>query len=123
MVLLLTASLIADAVAKAEADAVVALLLLGPGLVSAYVVRPGEHGRVSGFLRGPRSLVGVSGLTAFFAAALVVLLDDRCALGWGLWALGVVAAGCFTGLHWTYRDSSEWEASLRIDEGSSSHGS
>lgn len=59
-----------------------ALLLLAPGVVSAYLVRPEEHRLLSRMLRGSRQLVVLSGLCSFLSAlSLIAGLPER-ALFW-----------------------------------------
>jgi|SRR3984957_6450062 len=56
-----------------RAEAAVALLLVVPSLVSAYLVRPGEHAIASKLLRYLRYGAGLCGLVTYFAAAALVL--------------------------------------------------
>lgn len=50
----------------------VALLLLVPGLVATFIVRPGEHDLSSRLLRGTRFLALTPGLASFIGACLLV---------------------------------------------------
>jgi len=56
-----------------RAEAAVALLLVAPSLIAAYLVRPGEHVLASSLLRFLRYLAGLSGLLTYIAAAVLVL--------------------------------------------------
>jgi hypothetical protein len=53
-------------------DPAVALLLLAPGLISTFIVRPGEHEFSSRLLRNVRVLAVIPGLLSFCAAAILV---------------------------------------------------
>lgn len=61
---------------SSRADAAVAILVFGPTLLSAYLVRPDEHAVASRLLRPIRYAVAGSGLIAFVAAASLVLNFD-----------------------------------------------
>jgi hypothetical protein len=53
-------------------DAAMALALAIPGLVAAYIARPGEHRIATGLLFGLRLLILIAGLTAVLVAAALV---------------------------------------------------
>ena len=57
-------------------EAAVALLLVGPTLLAAYVSRPGEHILVARTLRWIRYLVSLSALLPYVGAATLVLRTD-----------------------------------------------
>lgn len=56
-----------------RADAAVALLLVAPSLLAAYLVRPGEHAIASRLLRPIRYAVALTGCLSYLVAALLVL--------------------------------------------------
>jgi hypothetical protein len=59
--------------AQSRAEAAVALLLVAPSLITAYLVRPGEHAIASSLMRILRYIGGISGLLTYAAAAVLVL--------------------------------------------------
>jgi hypothetical protein len=59
--------------AHSDVEGAVALLLVAPSLITAYLVRPGEHAIASSLLRVHRYLAGTSGLLTYLAAAALVL--------------------------------------------------
>jgi hypothetical protein len=52
-------------------DAAVAALLVLPGLLTGYIVRPGEHPVLAGFLTDLRRAALAAGLTSFLAALIL----------------------------------------------------
>lgn len=72
-------------------DPAIALLLVVPGLVSTFLVRPGEHVMTSRLLRYVRGLTLLPGLALFAAAALLAGRPTRPVLLWGWLALVVIA--------------------------------
>jgi hypothetical protein len=74
--------------ASTKTEAAVALLLVVPSLVLAYLVRPGEHEVASRLLRNLRYLAGLAGALTYFSGAALVL-------GWQgqtlriIWSVGV----------------------------------
>jgi peptidoglycan/LPS O-acetylase OafA/YrhL len=68
-----------------NADPTVALLLLVPTLLVAYLTREGDHDILSSLLRMPRFLVASTGLVTLVAAAGLVVGVHGDALFW-LWA-------------------------------------
>jgi hypothetical protein len=87
-----------DRIAKISGTGAAALLLSIPGLISAVIVRPGEHGMATSLFTGIRVLTGISGLLAYAGALLVIGAVEDVALV-NTWRLLVVAAAlCFIGL-------------------------
>jgi hypothetical protein len=64
----------------------VTLLLVIPGLVSTFLVRPGEHSMVSWVLRGVRTLILATGVLTYLAAGLLAVgvTGGWLRLGWFL---------------------------------------
>ena len=60
-------------VADDQSDAAVALLLVAPSLLTAYLVQPGEHPIASRVLRVLRYLVALSALSTYLGASIIVL--------------------------------------------------
>jgi hypothetical protein len=58
---------------QSSSDAAAAILLLGPGLLSTLILRPGEHGLASLALRGLRWNIAAGAAAAFIGAGLVAL--------------------------------------------------
>jgi multisubunit Na+/H+ antiporter MnhC subunit len=58
-------------------DAAVAVLLVAPGLVSAYLARPGEHVLVGRLVRPLRYALVLSTLAVYVAAGAVILYLQR----------------------------------------------
>jgi hypothetical protein len=56
-----------------RADAAVALLLVAPSLLAAYLIRPGEHAIASRLLRPIRYAIAVAGSLSYVGAASLVL--------------------------------------------------
>jgi hypothetical protein len=81
-----------EAASQQRADAAVALLLVAPSLVAAYLVRPGEHAIASRLLRPTRYAIAASGSLSYVAAALLVLdwSGDDLRVAW--WAIAVISA-------------------------------
>jgi hypothetical protein len=80
-----------------HADAAAATLLLVPGLLAAYAVRPGEHAMVTSLLAGVRVMV-IGAAACAVAAGGMLLVDLREStreLAW-TWLL-LVAATCLVG--------------------------
>jgi hypothetical protein len=78
-----------DFAAAGSSDAVVAVLLSVPGLLTTYLVRPGEHAIVADLLAGVRALA-LAPAVASFTAALTLFAgfaDEQVR-----WALGACAA-------------------------------
>jgi hypothetical protein len=101
-----------DAIVDLQTSAAT-LLLLVPGLLVAYAIRPGEHEIARSLYKGARILLGISGVVAFAAAAALLALgptpgpqggdldSPAClSLAWGLLALAavVMAAGLIISL-------------------------
>lgn len=85
--ILLVARILIDDVEAAmaeRADAAVALLLVGPSLLAAYLVRPGEHAIASRLLRPIRYAVSGGGCLSYISAAVLVLgvQGDKLRLVW-----------------------------------------
>lgn len=105
---LLWAVTIADRVKSEEATA--AVLLVGPALLAALVVRPGEHPVATKLLSGVRTLVAVNGLLAIAAAAAVagakpsaLSLDHT----WRAYAIAAAAIAALVTLSWIF----SWDTS------------
>lgn len=64
-----------------QADAAVATLLIGPGLLAYVLVRPSEHVLVGGFVRGLRRLLIGSGVLPIGAALIVTLASKHITTG------------------------------------------
>jgi hypothetical protein len=60
-----------------EVEATATLLLLIPGLLAAYILRPGEHALVTSLLSGVRLIVLLVGAAAVVAASLLVAQVSR----------------------------------------------
>jgi hypothetical protein len=58
---------------SARAEASAPLLLLAPGLLAAYLLRPGEHALASALLLGVRAMVLLSGFCAVAATTLLLI--------------------------------------------------
>lgn len=58
---------------KSEAEAAVALLLVVPSLITAYLIRPEEHAIASSLLRTLRFAAASCGLLTYLAAGMLVL--------------------------------------------------
>ena len=107
------------------ADAVVALLLLGPSILTAYLVRPGEHPIASVLLRPIRyALVGAA-VMSFIGASTLVLGVHKGTLAW-IWTVlavltGVVSLGITRVVHLAHRDLNEVEKRERSLEERSMH--
>lgn len=73
-----------EAAIQQRADAAVALLLVAPSLLAAYLVRPGEHAIASRLLRPIRYAIAGAGSLSYVAAALLVLgwTGDRLRIAW-----------------------------------------
>lgn len=71
-------------------EAGVALLLIGPTLLAAFLARPGEHAMATRLLLGTRVFVAVTGLASFLAAGALAGAYDRklCEI----WTVATVAA-------------------------------
>lgn len=82
-------------ITRIEANEPVAILLAVPALVSSFIVRPGEHSLATRLLVGVRLAVGLSGLSAYVAAALLVGEVSNAALLCWWRVLAVLAAICF----------------------------
>lgn len=57
----------------ADAQSTIALLLLAPSSVAAYLTRRGEHQLLGRLLRWPRVLVGLTAIGSLLSAAVIVL--------------------------------------------------
>lgn len=84
-----------ERIASVAANEPVAILLAVPALVSSFIVRPGEHSLATRLLMGIRLAVGLSGLSAYVAATLLVaeVSDPTLLCWWGV--LAIVAGICF----------------------------
>lgn len=78
-------------------DASTGMLLVLPGVVSTLLARPGEHHLVGRLLRGVRMLTIVSGITVYFAAAILVAGVSGSALRW-TWAVCALVAAIPAGM-------------------------
>lgn len=83
-----------------SASATVALLLVIPGLASAYLARPREHVLASFLMRGLRSLLAATSLT-LYVAAVTLLIGPHSSdpLAWVWFGLGFMA-GCASAVFW-----------------------
>lgn len=92
-----------DRILKLSGDSAAALLLAIPGIIAAFIVRPGEHGMTTDLVRGIRVQVSLVGGAAYAGAlALVGSLDEATLLK--TWrALGAVTAICVLSLGVAYR--------------------
>lgn len=80
--------------ATSDVDAAVALLLLAPTLLSAYLVRPGEHALVSDLLRWVRYLITMSMVAVYVAAgASILYLQSDPGHHRGVWQVCLVICG------------------------------
>lgn len=84
------------------ADPSTTILLAIPGLVSAFIVRPGEHRLVTDLLLGIRLQIGSAGAAAYLSALLVVgdVSSSMLRIGWLV--LTIVAGACFLSLSVAY---------------------
>jgi hypothetical protein len=91
-----------------RSDAAIALLLVAPSLVAAYLVRPGEHVIASRLLRPIRYALAVAACLNYVGAAALVLgwRGGGLRLVWLLIAVGsgLVAAGISLVIYLTKRD-------------------
>jgi hypothetical protein len=71
------------AVIEKEVEPASTLILIIPGLLAAYLSRPGEHALASSLLVGVRVMLALCGLCAVTAAAL--LLAELCLVDLGRW--------------------------------------
>ena len=72
---LLTFAAVFTAQVRASSSATSLLLAIATLVSAASSARPGEHGLTSYFLRGARRIAGLTGLLAFAAAGLTLLID------------------------------------------------
>lgn len=82
--------------ADAQADAAVALLLVGPSILAAYLVRPGEHAIATRLLRPARYAIACAGLLSYVGAGCIVfgVRDAHLAVIWTiLSSIAVLIAG------------------------------
>lgn len=56
-----------------DAEAAVALILVAPSIIAAYLIKPGEHIIASRMLRWPRYSAGVAGILTYGSAGALVL--------------------------------------------------
>lgn len=107
-------------------DASTPILLAIPGLVSAFIVRPGEHRLATDLLLGIRLQIGVAGAAAYLSALLVVGDVSHRMLRIGWWVLSLVAGACFLSLSVAYygiqRRRSLISGSSDSDDGREPHG-
>lgn len=89
-VLLFLAALFVHRIDRASLQSSTALLLVLPGVVSTWIIRPGEHSLVARLLRGTRVLLLMSATTVYIAAAVVL---GGLSQGW-LRAIWLVLAAC-----------------------------
>lgn len=87
--------LLTDAVARLSGDVSAAFLLTIPGLIAAFIVRPGEHSAVSGLLLGVRLQIAFAGFIAYAAALTALGGFSDVALGW-IWLVLYVLASLTT---------------------------
>jgi hypothetical protein len=90
-VLLILAALFVHRIDQQRLESSTALLLVLPGIVSTWIIRPGEHSLVSRLLRGTRLLLLFSATTVYIAAAVVLGGLSRGMLR-GVWLLLAVGA-------------------------------
>lgn len=74
--------LLTDAVVRLSGDTSAAFLLTIPGLIAAFIVRPGEHSAVSGLLLGIRLQIAFAGFIAYAAALTALGGFSDLVLGW-----------------------------------------
>lgn len=93
--LLLVFFLDEERITSVAANEPVAILLAVPALASSFIVRPGEHSLATRVLTGIRLAVGLSGLSAYVAATMLVgEVSDTTLLCW--WPILAIVAGiCF----------------------------
>jgi hypothetical protein len=109
---LLWATAVADQVDSKEATA--AVLLVGPALLAALVVRPGEHPVATKLLSGVRSLVALNGLLAVAAAAAVagvrpgLNLDET----WILYSIIASLVATVVTVGWVF----SWDSAYRLSQ-------
>ncbi len=91
---------------QGQADAAIALLLVAPSLIAAYLVRPGEHAIASRLLRPVRYAVASSGLLAYLAGGCLVLRMDNLDRIWAVLAcLSVLPVAYISCVVWrTWRE-------------------
>lgn len=87
--------LITDAVVRLSGDISAALLLTIPGLIAAFIVRPGEHSAVSTLLLGIRLQIAFAGFIAYAAALTALGGFSDLALGW-IWLVLYLLASLIT---------------------------
>jgi hypothetical protein len=79
-----------------ENDAAAAMLLVVPGVIAAFIIRPGEHRLATNVMLGIRALVAASALCAFIASAYIATGFKNGALHRHLkpptWASGCILA-------------------------------
>jgi len=90
-VLLLLAALFVHRIDQPSLESSNALLLVLPGVVSTWILRPGEHSLVSRMLRGTRTLLLISATTVYLAAAVVLGGLSEPTLRW-IWFLLALCA-------------------------------
>ena len=73
-------------------DPAVTLMLVLPGLIATYLVRPGEHVLASRLLRGVRVLTLVPGASLILAAAALAVHPSSGALSWEWFVLFLLSA-------------------------------
>lgn len=94
--------LLGERLEKVTGDAIAALLLAIPGLIAAYVVRPGEHGMVTDLLVGVRGQIALAGATAYGAAVIVIGEVSGSVLTPLWWILTIIAGVCSLSLGVAY---------------------
>ncbi len=87
------------------------LLLIAPGLVASFIIRPGEHGLVTDLLAGVRAAIGLAALAAYAGAIAVAggVSDSSLMKSWRI--LGIVAVVCFISLCVAY-----WQGARETEE-------
>ena len=90
-VTLLLAAALAGRLDRTQLESAIALILLLPGIASAFFARPTEHTLVSALFRGIRALVLVSAFSIFAAAGALVVGLSPFHLGLTWLLLGLVS--------------------------------
>lgn len=83
-------------------DSATAILLVVPGLIAAFIVRPGEHRLVSDLVLGVRAQVVLAGLSAYGAALAIVARFEASELRKWWLLLAAIAGMCLISLCVSY---------------------
>jgi hypothetical protein len=103
------------AAAALEPEATVAALLIIPALLTAFVLRPGEHPLASRLLFGVRILVGLGGLLAVAAALAAIGVrptDWDLRQAWLIYAIAATVVAGWLSLSWVLA----WDTTHRLAE-------